>query len=220
MSVPGRLHYCWGQRTPLPQPGGAAEPFTVAYGTQMETPTWTIPWQLVRAVCSAIAKTVGWFPLTQFAWRIRFVVAAVAVAQAVADGRIAAGVVVAVFIALTYLAPWWHRQWEMRSQDDADRFVARPRTRGRARPVPSPVPARAADTRAPSPPDPSRRPPAFGSRGQEPDAKGSGMMWAAVGQDPSKTSAVCLRLLDPPPVPPWSFDTRYPGLQVVVVALD
>ena len=50
---------------------------------------WTIPWQLVRAVCLAIAKTVGWFPLTRFAWRIRFVVAAVAVAQSVADGRIA-----------------------------------------------------------------------------------------------------------------------------------
>jgi hypothetical protein len=85
---------------------------------------WTIPWQLVRAVCLAIAKTVGLFPLTRFAWRIRFVVAAVAVAQSVADGRIAAGVVVAVFIALTYLAPRWQRQWDMRSQDDSDRFVA------------------------------------------------------------------------------------------------
>jgi hypothetical protein len=85
---------------------------------------WTIPWQLVRAVCLAIAKTVGLFPLTRFAWRVRFVVAAVAVAQAVADGRIAGGVVVAVFIALTYLAPRWQRQWDFRSEDEADRFVA------------------------------------------------------------------------------------------------
>jgi Zn-dependent protease with chaperone function len=60
---------------------------------------WTIPWQLVCAVCLSIAKTVGLFPLTRFAWRIRFVVAAVAAAQSVADGRIAGGVVVAVFIA-------------------------------------------------------------------------------------------------------------------------
>src|SRR5665647_1644334 len=73
---------------------------------------WTIPWQLVRAVCLAIAKTASWFPLAQFAWRIRFVVAAAAVAQSVADGRIAAGVVVALFIALTYLAPRWQRQWD------------------------------------------------------------------------------------------------------------
>ena len=46
---------------------------------------WTIPWQLVRAVCLTIAKTVGWLPLTRFAWRIRFVVTVVAVAQSVAD---------------------------------------------------------------------------------------------------------------------------------------
>src|SRR5665647_629092 len=85
---------------------------------------WTIPWQLVRAVALAIAKTVGWFPLTRFAWRIRFVVAAAAVAQSATDGRIAAGVVVALFIALTYLAPRWQCQWDVRSQDDSDRFVA------------------------------------------------------------------------------------------------
>jgi hypothetical protein len=85
---------------------------------------WTVPWQLVSAVCLAIAKTVGLFPLTQFAWRIRFVVASVAVAQAASDGRIVAGVVVAVFIALTYLALRWQRQWDRRSQDESDRFVA------------------------------------------------------------------------------------------------
>ena len=85
---------------------------------------WTIPWHLVRAVALAIAKTVGLFPLTRMAWRIRFVVAAVAVAQSVADGRIAAGAVVAAFIVLTYLAPRWQSQWDMRSQDDSDRFVA------------------------------------------------------------------------------------------------
>jgi hypothetical protein len=85
---------------------------------------WTIPWQLLREVCLAIAETVGLFPLTRFAWRVRFVVAAVAVAQSVADGRITAGVVVAMFIALTYLAPRWQRQWDTHSQDDSDRFVA------------------------------------------------------------------------------------------------
>jgi hypothetical protein len=85
---------------------------------------WTIPWQTVRAVALAVAKTVSLFPLTEFAWRIRFVVATVAVAQSLPDGRIAGGVVVAVFIALTYLAPRWQRQWDIRSQDDSDRFVA------------------------------------------------------------------------------------------------
>jgi len=85
---------------------------------------WTIPWQLVRAVALAIANAVGVFLLTRFAWRIRFVVAAVAVAQSATDGRIAAGVVVALFIALTYMAPRWQCQWDVRSQDDSDRFVS------------------------------------------------------------------------------------------------
>ena len=85
---------------------------------------WTIPWQLVLAVFVAVAKTVGLLPVARFAWRIRFVVATVAAAQSVADGRIAAGVVVTVFIALTYLAPRWQRQWDRRSQDDSDQYVA------------------------------------------------------------------------------------------------
>lgn len=85
---------------------------------------WTIPWQLIRALCLAIAKKVGLFPLTRFAWRIRFVVATVALTQSVADGRIGGGLVVAAFIALTYLAPRWQRRWDMRLQDDSDRFVA------------------------------------------------------------------------------------------------
>ena len=85
---------------------------------------WTIPWQLLRAACLPIANTVALFPLTAFAWRIRFVVSTIAVVQSVAEGRTTSGVVVAVFIALTYLTPWWQRQWDSRSQDDADRFVA------------------------------------------------------------------------------------------------
>src|ERR1035437_3677925 len=58
---------------------------------------WTIPWQLLRAVYQAIAKTAGSLPLAQFAWRIRFVVGAVAATQSVPDGRITGGVMVAVF---------------------------------------------------------------------------------------------------------------------------
>lgn len=78
----------------------------------------------MRAACLAIAQTVGLFSLTRFAWRIRFVMGTVAVVQSVADGRIAAGVVVAVFIDLTYLSPRWQRQWDNCSQDDSDRFAA------------------------------------------------------------------------------------------------
>jgi hypothetical protein len=85
---------------------------------------WTIPWQLLRAACLPIAQSVALFPLTAFAWQVRFVVTTIAVVQSVAEGRTASGVIVAVFITLTYLTPWWQRRWDRRSQDDSDRFVA------------------------------------------------------------------------------------------------
>ena len=85
---------------------------------------WTIPWQLLRAVCMAIARTFALLPLTQLAWRIRFVVTSVAVVQSFTEGRTASAVIVAVFIALTYVTPRWQRHWELRSQNEADRFVA------------------------------------------------------------------------------------------------
>jgi hypothetical protein len=85
---------------------------------------WTIPWQLVRAVFLAITTTVGLLPLIAFAWQVRFLVTSIAVVQSVVEGRTASGVVVAVFTALTYLTPRWQRQWDMRSQGEADRFVA------------------------------------------------------------------------------------------------
>ena len=85
---------------------------------------WTLPWQVLCAVCMAIAKTFGLLPLTQLAWRFRFVVTSVAVVQSFTEGRTASGVVVAVFIAVTYLTPRWQREWDTRSQEDSDRFVA------------------------------------------------------------------------------------------------
>lgn len=125
----GFLRACQMGQLPADQAAGviAAAVGRIRLGqTRFDTAVefWTIPWQLLRALALATAKTVGWFPLTRFAWRIRFIVAAAAAVQSVAEGRIAAGVVVALFIALTYLAPRWQRQWDMRSQDDSDRFVA------------------------------------------------------------------------------------------------
>ena len=85
---------------------------------------WTLPWQVLCAVFMAVAKTVALLPLTQLAWRFRFVVTFVGVAQSFTEGRSTSGVVVTVFITLTYLAPRWQREWDRRSQEDSDRFVA------------------------------------------------------------------------------------------------
>ena len=84
---------------------------------------WTLPWQLVTAVCRPVARALAGLPLVRFAWRVRVVVAAVAVAQSVVDGRPAAGAVVGVVVALTYLGPRWRRAWERRLLFEGDRFV-------------------------------------------------------------------------------------------------
>lgn len=84
---------------------------------------WSIPWQLLRAVCLTVARGVSVIPLAAFAWRIRFVVTTVAVVQSVVEGRAASGAVIGVFIALTYLAPRWQRAWVRRQLDAGDRFA-------------------------------------------------------------------------------------------------
>jgi hypothetical protein len=84
---------------------------------------WLLPWRLVGAACAGVGGAVGWLPLTRFGWRLRFVVATVAVAQEVAAGRPVVGLVVAVVVALTHLAPRWRHAAEHRTQLDADRFV-------------------------------------------------------------------------------------------------
>jgi hypothetical protein len=84
---------------------------------------WLLPWRLVSAVASGVGRSVAALPLVGFAWRVRVVVATVAVVQSVTAGHPAVGMVVAVFVTLTYLAPRWRQAAERRTQLAADRFV-------------------------------------------------------------------------------------------------
>ena len=84
---------------------------------------WTLPWQVLVGAATAVGRGFAVLPLVEFAWKIRFVVATVAVVQSVADHRAASGVVIAVFIALTYLVPRWRRAWLQRVDAAADSFV-------------------------------------------------------------------------------------------------
>lgn len=83
----------------------------------------TLPWRLVRAACSAVTQALSWLPLTRLAWKLRFVVAAVAVVQSVVEDRPVASGVVAVFIALTYLGPLSQRARQRHLVKAGDRFV-------------------------------------------------------------------------------------------------
>jgi len=50
-------------------------------------------------------------------------VATIAVVQSVAGHRAGSGVVIVVFIALTYLVPRWRRSWRQQVEAAADGFV-------------------------------------------------------------------------------------------------
>ncbi len=84
---------------------------------------WTLPWQVLVGAATAVGRGFAVLPLVELAWKIRFLVATIAVVQSVADHRAASGVVIAVFIALTYLVPRWRRVWRQQVEAAADRFV-------------------------------------------------------------------------------------------------
>lgn len=69
------------------------------------------PWRAMRAAVHGIC---GWgrrLPLTQAAWRLRVVVVAVAVVQAVQVGRVGLAVTIAAIGAFSYALPVWERRW-------------------------------------------------------------------------------------------------------------
>jgi len=66
--------------------------------------TW--PWQVLAAFVGGFAHGMSRLPLVAFAWRIRLVVAGIAVWQSVAAGQYHAAIGVLVVVGLTYLLPW------------------------------------------------------------------------------------------------------------------
>ena len=72
--------------------------------------TW--PWQLLAASVAGFAHGMTRLPLIGFAWRLRIVVAGIAVWQTVVAGQRAATVGIFVVIGLTYLLPWTRARFE------------------------------------------------------------------------------------------------------------
>ena len=85
---------------------------------------WTWPWDLIRGACIGFGRLLRWIPLVDFAWRIRFIVAAVAVVQETLAGRPGLAAIIGSFIALTYLTPACRRAWEQHLAGAAYVFAA------------------------------------------------------------------------------------------------
>jgi len=81
------------------------------------------PWRLVVGVFRGVGRAFAWMPLGSLAWRLRGVVGVVCLVQSVAEGRTWPGVLGAVVIALTYLAPAAHRAIEARATAAGDAEV-------------------------------------------------------------------------------------------------
>ncbi len=102
--------------------------------------TW--PWQLLAAMVGGFAHGITWLPLIGFAWRMRLVVAGIALWQTVVGGQHAATVGIVVVIGLTYLLPWTHARHERlvsQALGDLERSSATPAATATRRPVVLPV---------------------------------------------------------------------------------
>lgn len=69
------------------------------------------PWRAMRATVRAVSSWGRRLPFTQAAWRLRVVVVAVAVVQAVQVGRVGPAVTIAAIGAFSYTLPVWERRW-------------------------------------------------------------------------------------------------------------
>lgn len=80
---------------------------------------WSTPWRML----SWLVRPLG--PLLSFAWRIRFVVAGVAIWQSATSGPPIRGAMtggaVAILLVLTYLMPRWSASWERQVAGTGDR---------------------------------------------------------------------------------------------------
>lgn len=82
---------------------------------------WTIPWDFIRGLAYASGRRLAWIPLVQFAWRTRFVVGSIAVVLEAQAGRWPSPIVIAGFIALSYLMPYCRGAMDRRLTRTSDR---------------------------------------------------------------------------------------------------
>lgn len=85
---------------------------------------WTLPWEFLRGVGAGIGRRLAWIPLVPFAWQTRFVVGTIAVVLETQAGRWPSPIVIAVFIALSYLLPRSRHAWHRHLCQTADRCAA------------------------------------------------------------------------------------------------
>ena len=85
---------------------------------------WTLPWDFLRGLLAGIAHHLAWMPLGRLAWQTRFVVGTIAVFLEAQAGRWPSPIVIAVFVALSYLMPCGRAGWHRHLITAADHHAA------------------------------------------------------------------------------------------------
>jgi hypothetical protein len=85
---------------------------------------WNVPWDLIRGLVVGTGRLLTWVPLGRFAWQTRAIVGAIAVILETQAGRGPSALIIAAFIALTYLIPPWGRAWERHLDVQANLFTS------------------------------------------------------------------------------------------------
>lgn len=82
-----------------------------------------LPWRALVGPSRGVAGVVTSLPGAGLAWSLRWVIAVVCVAQSVAEGRAAAGLLAGAVIALTYVVPAASKALTRRSESAGDRVL-------------------------------------------------------------------------------------------------
>lgn len=109
---------------------GAVLPATVGLalfvGALRSDPTlefWTMPWQALRGPAQGLSRAFRWWPLVRWAWKGRFILAAIAAAPAGAVHQWLVAAVIALVGALSYLVSLWERAWAATIRELGDEQV-------------------------------------------------------------------------------------------------
>lgn len=84
---------------------------------------WTLPWDFIRGIAHALGRRLAWIPMVQFAWRTRAVVGTIAVVLETQAGRWPSPIIIAAFLAASYLLACWRDSWQayLHAAIEADR---------------------------------------------------------------------------------------------------
>jgi hypothetical protein len=91
---------------------------------------WTLPWDFIRGLVVGLGRQLAWVPLGRFAWQTRFVVGAIAVVLEAQAGRWPSPIVIALFVAVSYLMPRARAGWQRHLTVTADCLAAPSIARG------------------------------------------------------------------------------------------